>query len=276
MLYRFGPLNQQGGERRLNVAVTRARSRIGLITSFSSADMDPARLKALGAQMLRDYVKYCESRGTDLGPRTRPSIELNPFERDVLAQLTSAGLVSGVPGRGIGLLDRLRGQAPDRARPVRSGHRGRRRHVPLLGDGTRPRPSAPRPPRAPRLEVPSHLVDRLVPSPRARGRPYRRCLQRGPHRTRRTESASERGASTRHRRRCCFESAATRRRGHCPGPGDPTAVLSTSTRTSSSCGSLSGSTPTVNSAPPRRSSRSPYRPLATRGAAPRGAAKLCG
>jgi very-short-patch-repair endonuclease len=92
MLYRFGPLNQQGGERRLNVAVTRARSRIGLITSFSSADMDSSKLKALGAQMLRDYVKYCESGGTDLGPRTRPSIELNPFERDVLAQLTSAGL----------------------------------------------------------------------------------------------------------------------------------------------------------------------------------------
>ena len=70
MLYRFGPLNQQGGERRLNVAVTRARSRIGLITSFSSTDMDSSRLKALGAQMLRDYVKYCESGGTDLGPRT--------------------------------------------------------------------------------------------------------------------------------------------------------------------------------------------------------------
>ena len=92
MLYRFGPLNQQGGERRLNVAVTRARSRIGLITSFSSADMDSSKLKALGAQMLRDYVKYCESGGTDLGPRTRPSIDLNPFERDVLAKLTSAGL----------------------------------------------------------------------------------------------------------------------------------------------------------------------------------------
>ena len=28
MLYRFGPLNNAGGERRLNVAVTRARSRI--------------------------------------------------------------------------------------------------------------------------------------------------------------------------------------------------------------------------------------------------------
>jgi hypothetical protein len=92
MLYRFGPLNQQGGERRLNVAVTRAPSRIGLISSFSSADMDPARLKALGAQMLHDYVKYCKSGGSDLCPRIRPRIELNPFEHDVLAQLTSAGL----------------------------------------------------------------------------------------------------------------------------------------------------------------------------------------
>jgi 3-deoxy-D-manno-octulosonic acid (KDO) 8-phosphate synthase len=64
-----GRSTTQGGERRLNVAVTRARSRIGVISSFSSADMDPARLKALGAQMLRDYLKLRESGGTDLGER---------------------------------------------------------------------------------------------------------------------------------------------------------------------------------------------------------------
>ena len=91
MLYRFGPINQEGGERRLNVAVTRARSRIGVISSFSSADMDPARLRSAGAQMLCDYIRYCES-GGDLGTRTRPSVELNPFERDVRSQLTAAGL----------------------------------------------------------------------------------------------------------------------------------------------------------------------------------------
>ncbi len=92
MLYRFGPINQEGGERRLNVAVTRARSRIGVISSFSSTDMDPARLRSAGAQMLRDYIAYRESGGTDLGTRTRPNIELNPFERDVRSQLTAAGL----------------------------------------------------------------------------------------------------------------------------------------------------------------------------------------
>jgi very-short-patch-repair endonuclease len=92
MRYWFGPLNEQGGERRLNVAVTRARSGVGLITSFASTDLDPAKLRAVGAQMLRDYVRYCESDGTDLGRRTRPVIELNPFERDVRDRLTTAGL----------------------------------------------------------------------------------------------------------------------------------------------------------------------------------------
>ena len=92
ILYRFGPLNNAGGERRLNVAVTRARSRIAVISSFSSPDMDPTRLKADGAQMLRAYLRYAESGGTDIGERRRERDPLNPFEADVLAQLSAAGL----------------------------------------------------------------------------------------------------------------------------------------------------------------------------------------
>jgi very-short-patch-repair endonuclease len=42
--------------------------------------------------MLRDYLRYVESGGTDLGTHIRESSPLNPFERDVLEQLTSAGL----------------------------------------------------------------------------------------------------------------------------------------------------------------------------------------
>lgn len=92
MVYRFGPLNQQGGERRLNVAITRARSRVTVISSFSSVDMDPARLSGDGAKMLRAYLQYVESSGTDLGTRTREHAALNPFEQDVLTQLTASGL----------------------------------------------------------------------------------------------------------------------------------------------------------------------------------------
>ena len=55
----FGPLNKPGGERRLNVAVTRAREKVVLITSIKASDIDPDT-KALGVQTLRNYLDYAE------------------------------------------------------------------------------------------------------------------------------------------------------------------------------------------------------------------------
>ena len=92
MLYRFGPINQQGGERRLNVAITRARNRMTLVSSFTSSDMDPDKLHAEGTQMLHRYLRYVESGGRDLGSQTRPDVVMNPFERDVFSELTRAGI----------------------------------------------------------------------------------------------------------------------------------------------------------------------------------------
>ena len=65
--YRFGPLNQEGGERRLNVAITRARSRIHLVAGFSHHDMDPGRSSAEGVELLRQYLEFAASGGTALG-----------------------------------------------------------------------------------------------------------------------------------------------------------------------------------------------------------------
>ena len=48
--YRFGPILQEGGERRLNVAVTRARTRLTLVSSFNHRDMDPGRSSAKGVE----------------------------------------------------------------------------------------------------------------------------------------------------------------------------------------------------------------------------------
>ena len=92
MLYRFGPINNQGGERRLNVAITRARISMMVVSSFSAHDMDPARLRSEGAQMLCRYLAYAESGGADLGNVAKPKPGLNPFERDVEAHLRSAGI----------------------------------------------------------------------------------------------------------------------------------------------------------------------------------------
>jgi len=92
MMYRFGPVNNEGGERRLNVAITRARSRMTVVSSFSAADMDPTRLRAEGAKMLRGYLAYAESGGSDLGNVAKDKPELNPFERDVEARLRAVGI----------------------------------------------------------------------------------------------------------------------------------------------------------------------------------------
>jgi very-short-patch-repair endonuclease len=90
-MYRFGPLNQQGGERRLNVAVTRARRRLTLVSSFSHVDMDPSRSSAEGVELLRRYLKYAESGGIDL-EGAEANTPLNPFEIDVKYRLEQAGL----------------------------------------------------------------------------------------------------------------------------------------------------------------------------------------
>ncbi len=58
VLHRFGPLNLEGGERRLNVAITRARRRMTVVSSLLASDLDPTRLKARGAVMLRDFLAY--------------------------------------------------------------------------------------------------------------------------------------------------------------------------------------------------------------------------
>jgi very-short-patch-repair endonuclease/predicted house-cleaning noncanonical NTP pyrophosphatase (MazG superfamily) len=55
----FGPLNKPGGERRLNVAVTRAREKVVLVTSIKATDLDPD-VKAVGVQTLRGYLEYAE------------------------------------------------------------------------------------------------------------------------------------------------------------------------------------------------------------------------
>jgi very-short-patch-repair endonuclease len=90
--YRFGPLLMDGGERRLNVAVTRAKDRLTLVSSFSSGDMDPDRSNAEGVKLLRQYLQYVESGGTNLGDHIVDKPALNPFEIDVRDTLTRRGL----------------------------------------------------------------------------------------------------------------------------------------------------------------------------------------
>jgi superfamily I DNA and/or RNA helicase len=56
----FGLLARIGGENRLNVAISRAREKIILITSLSYLDFNENQVKNAGVKLLRDYLKYVE------------------------------------------------------------------------------------------------------------------------------------------------------------------------------------------------------------------------
>lgn len=58
MYMRFGPLGQQGGERRLNVAITRAKYNVKLIGSILPYDIDLDKTKSDGVRMLRSYIEF--------------------------------------------------------------------------------------------------------------------------------------------------------------------------------------------------------------------------
>ncbi len=91
--YRFGPLNAAGGERRLNVAITRARRRLTLVSSFDDRDMDPAKSRSRGVELLRQYLAFARGGGTqvptDDAAQHQPA---SPFEEDVFEALSAKGI----------------------------------------------------------------------------------------------------------------------------------------------------------------------------------------
>jgi hypothetical protein len=56
----FGPLNRSGGERRLNVAVTRARRQVIVFSSFNPADLRSEETSSVGIKHLRSYLDLAE------------------------------------------------------------------------------------------------------------------------------------------------------------------------------------------------------------------------
>lgn len=61
----FGPLNHRGGDRRLNVAVTRARTRMTVVSSFDHTDFPLSADLASGAAALRDFLAWLASASDD-------------------------------------------------------------------------------------------------------------------------------------------------------------------------------------------------------------------
>ncbi|PNT92250.1 DUF4011 domain-containing protein [Clostridium thermosuccinogenes] len=68
MYMRFGPLGHAGGERRLNVAITRAKYNVKLVGSILPSDIDLNRTNSDGVRMLRSYIEYAIKGASALKP----------------------------------------------------------------------------------------------------------------------------------------------------------------------------------------------------------------
>lgn len=60
MSMNFGPLNKQGGERRLNVAITRSTTELHVFSSFDYTMIDLSRTSALAVKHLKYFLEYAE------------------------------------------------------------------------------------------------------------------------------------------------------------------------------------------------------------------------
>lgn len=89
----FGPMNQQGGERRLNVAITRARQELRVFGSFRPEKMDLSRTQALGVRDLKHFLEFAERGARALGEFVAGSIGDfdSPFEKAVCSALAERG-----------------------------------------------------------------------------------------------------------------------------------------------------------------------------------------
>jgi hypothetical protein len=80
----FGPLNREGGERRLNVAISRAKINVKVISSINSYDIKDTNV--LGASLLKKYLDFAseptlKSLGSEEG-KSDFSLEVKKFLED--------------------------------------------------------------------------------------------------------------------------------------------------------------------------------------------------
>lgn len=92
----FGPLNNQGGERRLNVAVSRARYEMLVYTSLSAEQIDLRRTRSRGVEGLRSFLDFAQHGVSRLPQRQGAHQQTSAIVSAVQQALSQAGYISDV------------------------------------------------------------------------------------------------------------------------------------------------------------------------------------
>lgn len=88
----FGPISADGGERRLNVLISRAKLRCEVFSSIKAEDIDLNRGKGKGVAALKVFLGYAETGNLSTVSQTNRENEA-PFENEMKVALEAAGLI---------------------------------------------------------------------------------------------------------------------------------------------------------------------------------------
>ena len=94
MYMNFGPLSRNGGYRRLNVAITRAKYNVKLVGSIQATDIDLEKTSSEGVKLLRSYIEYAQQGIVALDKELDYNYDLtfdSPFEEAVYDFLSAKG-----------------------------------------------------------------------------------------------------------------------------------------------------------------------------------------
>ena len=88
----FGPLNNEGGERRLNVLITRAKYRCEVFTNITSDDINPTATTKFGIKALKSFL-YFAQHGAFESVQDLPMTDKRPFEDLISGHLSALGYI---------------------------------------------------------------------------------------------------------------------------------------------------------------------------------------
>ncbi|MDN3652199.1 DUF3320 domain-containing protein [Thalassotalea ponticola] len=86
----FGPINSDGGERRLNVLFTRARLACRVVCSFEPTQIDLSRTSKSGPKVLKTYLQFAQQNSVNAAPETKPHCT-EPLINDIAKIITALG-----------------------------------------------------------------------------------------------------------------------------------------------------------------------------------------
>ena len=82
----FGPVNREGGHRRLNVLITRAKLAMRVFCNFRAEELELDANAPLGVRALKNFLKYAETGELEVARETGKAPD-SPFELEVIEAL---------------------------------------------------------------------------------------------------------------------------------------------------------------------------------------------